>query len=169
MTEAHEPEVRKVSSGKEWKEKQAEKPLEVPSGNVALVRRIPLPTLYKAGKIPNSLMPIVHDAIKKGEGSEKVENWSDEQLMDLIQLMDIVLVECVIDPAVFLEPKEGEDRDPNKLYVDEVDFADKAFVYQYAIGGVDDLESFREEQESNVDTISNGKDLEDKTEQSTGN
>lgn len=46
-----------------------------------------------------------------------------------------------------------DDRDPDFLYAAEVDFMDKMFIFNYAVGGTRDLERFRQEYEQSVDSI----------------
>jgi hypothetical protein len=38
-----------------------------------------------------------------------------------------------------------EDRDPDFLYAAEIDYMDKVFIFQYAVGGSADLERFRQQ------------------------
>jgi hypothetical protein len=47
-----------------------------------------------------------------------------------------------------------DDRDPMFLYASEVDFNDKVFIFQYAVGGSADLERFRSEFSELVDGLS---------------
>lgn len=48
--------------------------------------------------------------------------------------------------------KTGE-REENVLYVDQVTMDDKLFVFQWALGGTSNLEQFREEQRTNVESV----------------
>jgi hypothetical protein len=48
-------------------------------------------------------------------------------------------------------------RDPDILYADEVDLNDKLFIFQWALGGVSNLEQFRDEQRALVESASDGK------------
>jgi hypothetical protein len=47
-----------------------------------------------------------------------------------------------------------DERDPVFLYCSEVDFSDKVFIFQYAVGGSADLERFRSEYIELVDGLS---------------
>jgi hypothetical protein len=150
-------------TAKQWKSKKSTiEPVEVPSGNMARIRRKPLQVFIKAGLIPNDLLPIVKNAMKKG----KVEIKADEIMEDMnmvtsvLDLIDIVVVECVAEPKVYPAPLQEKDRDDDKLYVDEVDWEDKQFVYKYALGAVADLETFRQQQEDDVEPVQSGKDVE---------
>lgn len=48
-------------------------------------------------------------------------------------------------------------RDANTLYADEVDLEDKMFIFQWALGGVSDLEAFRKQQRAAVESAQHGK------------
>jgi len=147
-----------------WKAKSVEgTPLVVPSGNTCLVRAPGLQVFIKQGMIPNSLLPIVNDAIKKGSVPTNDDfNIQDdpEMLNEMMELMDAVTVYCVVEPAVEAMPvdDEGEpipfsQRDPDTLYVDEVDFTDKIFIFQYAVGGSADLAKFRKELGQHMEVV----------------
>jgi hypothetical protein len=158
-----------VSTASQWK-KSAVGGVEitVPSGNVCLAKRVDLRTFMKKGVIPNSLMPFVQDAIKGKKSTpeeimEKVNEDGDldARLTEMMELMDHVVCECVIEPKVHPIPKvledgEESDRDPDLLYIDEVDDMDKTFLFQWAVGGSSDLERFRTEQGDYVERLQSG-------------
>lgn len=50
-------------------------------------------------------------------------------------------------------------RDPNVLYADQVDMQDKMFIFNAAMGGVKDLEKFRDGLEATVESVSDGQDV----------
>jgi len=136
------------TSAAAWKSKSAEGTLlTVPSGNTCLVKPIGLAAFMKKGVIPNGLIPLIQDSIKKGGVPEDVNIESileDEgKLQQILELADSICVDAVLDPKVAPAPAEGEDRDPNVLYVDEVDFNDKMFIFNFVVGGTADLEQFR--------------------------
>jgi len=79
-----------------------------------------------------------------------------KKLVEMLDVIDKVTVLCVCDPKVSLPPEAGEERDPEVLYVDDVDLDDKMFIMQWAMGGTSDLETFRKETQQlvgNVETI----------------
>lgn len=86
------------------------------------------------------------DTIKRLAGSQK-------DLAKAMDLMDKVLVACVVDPPVARPPADGEPRDPELLYADDVDFEDKSFLLQWAMGGTGDWERFRRESKQLVDGV----------------
>lgn len=153
-----------VTSAKSWKSKaSAGTPLVVPSGNTCLVRTPGMQVFIKQGLIPNSLLPIVQEAMNKGRAPKNLDLDMDknpELLTEMMDLMDAITVYCVIDPKVEAEPAEWVERDDDVLYVDEVDFNDKMFIFQYAVGGTSDLAKFREELTEHVEALSAGEDVE---------
>lgn len=157
-----------VSSADEWRSKSAGRPVEVPSGNVALLRTVGMQAFLKKGIIPNSLRAIALEAITKKKAPKlDMDELSEEQLLDMIEVFDAVTVYCTVAPNVHPVPKDEDDepipvRDRDEidgLWVDEVDDIDKAFIFQLSVGGTKDLESFREEYESRIRDLSGSQDL----------
>ena len=155
---------KKPSTAAQWKQAAQGKPLEVPSGNTALVRNVGMEVFLRRGLVPNSLMGYVRTAMSGKEVELKVEDITEGQLEDMIGLFDAVVVYCVVEPAVLPVPAEGEERDPAALYVDEVDFEDKQFIFQWVVGGTRDLEKFREEQAASLERVRGGAAMESKAE-----
>lgn len=60
---------------------------------------------------------------------------------------------------VFME----DARDDDTLYADDVDITDKSFIFQFALGGTADLERFRQELNSGVESVSDGEAVPNKT------
>lgn len=153
---------KKTTSASQWKKTTGHE-VEVPSGNTALVRRQGMQTFLKKGVIPNSLMPLVQKAINDGEfdTKEMLESLDLDKLEELIQLYDVIVIECVIEPQVSAIPRDDAgngiplaERDQDKLYVDEVDFEDKQFIFQWVVGGTADVEQFRQQQSAAMDALS---------------
>lgn len=150
-----------TSSAKAWKQGNSGKPLEVPSGNTALVRAPGMQVFMANGMIPNSLMAIVKEAIETGK-PPKMDSLeiNEETLAEFAKLIDDVTVYCVVEPPVHpipettLNPETGQEvvgeRDDDLLYVDEVDMEDKVFIFQFAVGGTRDLAKFRKEQNASL-------------------
>ncbi len=143
----------KPTPASQWKKASAGTPLQVPSGNTALVRSSGMQIFLTKGLIPNSLLPIVRQAMSGKQVDLKAEDITEDQLADMVMLFDAIVVHCVIEPTVLPVPAEGEERDPEALYVDDVDFDDKMFIFQWVVGGTRDLEQFRKEQAAGVDAV----------------
>jgi hypothetical protein len=109
------------------------------------------------GLIPNTLLPLVSDALSKGKAPSQrqiADTMSMEKLRDMATLFDAVTVYCVVEPKVHPVPPNGEERDDELLYVDEIDFDDKVFIFQFAVGGTRDVEAFRKELSAYVAAVS---------------
>lgn len=140
-----------------WKKKTVGGTLiSVPSGNTALVRAPGMQVFLEQGVIPNALMPIIKEAMQKGAApneSDMGDMIADpDKLRDLVELANAVTVFCCIDPKVSHPPTDeagvvipmGDPRrDEETLYIDEVDFNDKMYIFNFAVGGPADLDKFR--------------------------
>jgi hypothetical protein len=78
-----------------------------------------------------------------------------EAVQQIVELANAVTVHCLIEPVVLPMPAEGEKKDPDALYVDDVDFSDRMFIFGVAVGGTSDLEKFRDQQATVVGSLSN--------------
>lgn len=164
-----------VTSAAAWKSKSTSSepiPLEVPSGNTALVRPVGMQAFLSEGLIPNSLLGIVTSNLEKGEKGEAVDEEkvveeliddirdNPERLVDVIKMADACTVYCVVQPVVLPAPQPGETRFADKLYVDEVDIDDKMFIMNFAVGGSRQLEPFRAATASGVERLAAVEDVE---------
>lgn len=165
---ASSPGKKKVTSAKGWKKNKGEE-LELPSGNVALVKRPGMLEFIKKGLVPDTLMPTVDEAVRKGKGlppAQTTELLKDPtKIAAMEEMTDRVVCAVVVEPHVtffkYTEEQEAEGeipegfnvgdeipeahRDEELLYSDDVDLEDKMFIFQYAVGGTRDLERFRRE------------------------
>lgn len=164
---------KEVTPAAEWKKPSRGMEVEVPSGNVALVRPVGMQAFLQKGIIPNSLRGIAMEAIsgKKKAPEMKMDDMSPEKIEDMLVLFDSVTCYCVIEPKVTPVPldDEGEpiplaDRDSSELYVDEVNLDDKIFIFQFACGGTRNVEQFREEFSVSLDAISGGQNMAENSE-----
>lgn len=126
--------------------------LEVPSGQLCLVRRPGLEGLIKAGVLRNidSLSSIV-DAkhikkTKKGQ-APKVDAESilkdPDALDNILHTVDKVVCHCVVKPEVHMTPNDETSRKAGVVYADMIDINDKMFIFNFVVGGTRDLETFR--------------------------
>lgn len=158
-----------VSTTADWKQSAQGVDLEVPSGNICKARPAGMQVFMERGVIPNSLMQFVRQALKGEEPEIKADEITEDQLRDMMELFDAVTVYCVIEPKVSKVPRDDDgnpiplsERDQDKLFVDEVDFEDKQFIFQWVVGGTRDLERFREEQSASLERVRPGTNLESK-------
>jgi hypothetical protein len=191
---------KKATSAKQWKGKRQTSagPLDLPSGNTALVMPLDPTAFLSADLLPNPLMAIVRKAIntQKGLPPKAMKQIADdpEMLTSALEMFDRVLVRVVVEPEIQMPPpcaviigegmeakvcgeyantdvhkdptKSGQhayredERDEEVLYADQVDMADKMFIFQWCLGGTRDLEKFRREQGATVGSLSVGEDVE---------
>lgn len=136
--------------------------LEVPSGGLCEVRRVGPMDLIKAGlfdklDILGSLVQTEHVDRVEGRARPSGDDEKDQlkKIQELIrdkskllaaeELIDSVVVYVVTQPKILALPEPGEDRNPDSVYVDSIDWMDKMFIFQFVVGGSADLESFRQE------------------------
>jgi hypothetical protein len=171
-----------VSTASGWKKNVQGYPLDVPSGNVALVRPVGMQAFLVQGIVPNSLREIAMEAITKKKAPQlSMDELEPGQLEDMLAMFDGVCVYCVLKPRVAPIPHFTQDdfdndvcsedevgqaipfgdprRDEDKLFVDEVDMEDKAFIFQFACGGTRSVEQFREEYTSRLEQLSGEQDV----------
>jgi hypothetical protein len=98
---------------REWKKKgqTGNLELELPSGNMALVRRLRPEAFLTSGLIPDALSDMVHKAIKSKKGlppeATKEIAKDPEKVVQALQMMDEVLCYVVMEPPVEMPPRCG--------------------------------------------------------------
>jgi hypothetical protein len=134
--------------------------LPLPSGLVVKAKRVELQTFLRHGEVPNPLMTIINDALTKGEGMDvEAMVTTDEEKVDMemvnemYEMVNKVVVASLVDPKVLPLPEDEEDRDDDLLYVDEIDDEDKMFLWQWALGGTGDVETFRLQAGADMDAL----------------
>jgi hypothetical protein len=156
---------KKVTPVADWK--KAPEPIELPSGKFISLSNASLSSFVVTGQIPNSLMSVITGAVntKKGKGKQTEQETMDQilenpkALEDMFRAVDIYVCGIALDPQIHMVP-ENEDRDPDLLYIDEIEQADKMYIFQRGIGGTTDLETFRREFAAGVDLVQSGEDVE---------
>jgi len=164
------------TSAQNWKGRRTPEghEVQVPSGNVALCRRPGLDTFMKLGMIPNSLLGIIQVNIQKAQTGEAPSNddigaqmaklvEDPTKLVDVLDFADRVVCFICIAPKVQMPPEEGVERDLDVLYADEVDMEDKMFLFQWAVGGTESVETFRAETGPSLGTAHNSQNVVDAT------
>jgi hypothetical protein len=113
---------------------------ELPSGNVARLKRISLVDLVEQGDIPQTLTGLVAEVAQKQE----LRQLSLEELKDFADVVNLVVKACFVEPPVSDEPTE------ESLGVHEISFVDRAEVFRWANEPARRLRLFRTKQESAV-------------------
>lgn len=149
-----------VSSISDFKKRRGGTIISLPSGLAMKVRRVDIQAFLQRGEIPNSLLPLVTEALKQGQEvdpSSLITNEDGEadmtKVSEIIELMKEIAIESSLDPKLHHVPENDDDREDDLLYIDDIDETDLSFLYQYAMGGTADLEQFREELESDVASL----------------
>lgn len=178
---AKKPQDRKYGQ-KSWANQLVD--LDLPSGELAQVRRPGMQGLIKAG-ILNSvdgLTGIVQgEVIPKAEGKPSIdakEIMKDPaKLESMMESVDKIVMYVVVKPEVLPTVVtqemvndetnewtskdlgaeiEYKDRLPGAVYVDYIDIDDKMFIMNFAVGGTRDFESFRKESQAAVGGLPDG-------------
>lgn len=152
----------------------------LPSGNTALVRRTGPEAFLEQGLIPDSVTPIIDEAVRSKKGLKprtKQDLLNDPAAIgSMVEMLDRTLCYAVVEPKVIMPPgcvtcgelnsaKEirhkdtkhvdyhefiETPRDADVLYADRVDLDDKMFVMNFCLGGTRDLQKFRHEYGASV-------------------
>lgn len=156
--------------------------LEVPSGQLCLVKRPGVEGLLREGVLRDmdsftSLVQAKHiNRVQKGKSS-KAEQQPDEtqaqiaelfsdpdKFANILHVVDRVICHVVVKPAINMTPNDPTRRDPSAIYADMVDMADKMFIFNFVVGGSRDIERFLGESDSAVGDLDAGEDLGSPTE-----
>lgn len=141
--------------GTEWNADKGPLPIEVPSGNTAMIRRKTLSTFLKTGHVPNALVAIVRASMGSGEApknfSEGISEWSNEEVADLFSFVDQVVVSCVVQPEVWPVPMCERCGGDGKYTIDNADGTKKHFNPCDVCRGTGEAE--REEEKLYVDDV----------------
>ncbi len=136
--------------------------LEVPSGQLCLVKRPGVQGLMAAGVLhqADSLSALVDQKhLKKGKPGEAAEVdpaslIKDGKALDnLMHVVDRVVSHVVVQPPIKMAPNDVTRRKAGQVYTDMVDLVDKMFIFNYAMGGTRDLERFRGELDESLGSV----------------
>jgi len=175
----------KVASPQDFKKKNSGRILSLPSGLNVKAKRTSVRAFITEGNIPNALLPIVEEALSKGQGADiaKIVGGKDGQvdlsmIEDMYDMVNQVVCAVLLEPKVHMIPSEQdrlvwnqthpgaelddvEDlRHDDLLYVDEMEDEDKMFLFQWASGGTDDVAKFREEAKQQLVAVEQGQGVE---------
>lgn len=169
-TAAAQPKKLVVTTADEWFAGAEGQIIELPSGRCVRLRMPGIQAFISADLIPNELMPIILGAIQKFEPVDDADLrkiQSDPQmLLQLAYTMDKIFAYCVTEPKFEVVPTFVDDqgrtmvneggKEPQVLYTDLVSDDDKSYVFNCAVGGVRDLETFRAEQAAAMEAVQAG-------------
>jgi hypothetical protein len=139
----------------EWKKSSSTfTTLTVPTGKNMRVKRVALETLIAAGKVPNSLLPMMRNASKGQKTEVNQDNVTEQQIVEMLALMDSVVCDISVQPKVHPAPADELERRDDLLYVDELESQDKGFLFQWAVGGTSDVAKFRDQLSERMGALS---------------
>lgn len=132
--------------------------VRVPSGKLIRIKTPGMGVFMKSGIVPNALMPIIQEAMKQGKEPTEEDMakmlGDTEMIAQIAELADEITIFCALDPQVNPVPETEDDRSDELLYVDEIDFGDKMYIFSVAVGGVAAYERFRQESGLDVGPVS---------------
>lgn len=125
--------------------------LKCPSGQLCRVTRPGVENLIKLGLLDklDGLTGLVDQKhIKRVKGGKAPDLDVESLLRDpksltaALETMNKIVVHVVLEPHLTLD-----DADEEKIHINNVDMDDRAFIFQFATGGTNDLEQFRKQRE----------------------
>ena len=129
---------KEYSSLSSWRKARSES-WTLPSGLQVKTRKgISVMDLIEGGTVPDSLLGFFDMAL-----SGKVEIPTDESQIDASQLPSIVSAFNSMAKAALLEPKCTDPPTDESIGVNELDFNDKAAIFERSQEGIDKVASFR--------------------------
>jgi len=134
--------------------------LPLPSGQLCLVKKAVVAELTEAGLVDDfdRLTPTVQKVHvnKKGRSGgpparmlSEVEQarmiiQDTEKFQEILRKVDQVVKMTVVQPKLYDPPEDEAERVPGRAYMDYVTDEDKGFIVQFAFGGANDLQRFRD-------------------------
>lgn len=148
-------EARKTASGvSDFKKRKEGSVIPLPSGLQIRARRVDLTSLLKQGDVPNALVPIVQQALAKGQQMDPKDLVGDQvdmsTLTSMLEMVDSVVVSTCVEPQVHPDPEAGVEEEDDLLYVKDLEADDKMFIFQWALGGTEDIATFRAEAQADL-------------------
>lgn len=142
---------RKPSSGSEWRRaRQQTDVVDLPSGNTVELRKVKLMDLVVQGKIPQLLQPVIDELFEKRD----VTSSMTDSLIKSTRIYDVVCRAAFVSPRVVDQPVADDE-----VSLDDIDFEDKAFVFQHLQGVGQPLEKFPAQQGGGVELTHGGEDV----------
>ena len=156
--------TKQVTRGTTWRKKsRASHLIVLPSGNTARLRPVSLDTLVLSGEMPDVLSTLAAQTLFADVDFEDIaeEGKVSKGYVDLINR---------IVPAAFAEPRVvDEPQGSDEIALSDIDWGDKVVVFQLALLPTDAVEKFRQEQDGDVEDVSDGDDVAEQTEQAPEN
>jgi hypothetical protein len=126
------------TSASAWRRDDEPRPVTLPSGNVALLRRPSLLQMMKRGEIPNPLMEAA---------LELLDGQPTKDLGGMAEMIEFLALSCFVEPKV-VPDEEAQNGD---LPLSALSDADKLHAAVWAQGRTAELAPFREERTGTPD------------------
>lgn len=141
----------KVTAIEQWRSLRENGYLvELPSGNTARLRPVSLAEMVKNGRIPDTLTPIAAEAIStlgQGVATETIIKMTKE----VVEFLHLVTVASFLEPRVVILKTPDELPPDDCISIWDVSLEDQSFVLSLTGAPTRALESFRREQEADVE------------------
>lgn len=137
----------------------------VSSGQKCRIKNLDLRDVIAAGLLDrlNTLQGVVDKSVKKGEGkppTDPMRMLSDKRTgIQFADLVDEITCMVVTQPPVHMVPDpkakaiEARERIPGVVYVDTINLSDKIDIFNHALGGLRQLEPFRDGQPESAQRV----------------
>lgn len=128
---------------------QVEYDFQVPSGQLCRMRKLLPEELVKEGILDQltRLPGLAQVEIDKAEGARPASLDQMPSGSDITALLDVLnklIPLVVVQPKVYAD-SEGESREPGRVYVSDIELADRIAIMERATGGVQKFDAFREQ------------------------
>jgi hypothetical protein len=136
------------TSGAQWRRETRDGfVVQLPSGNVVKMRPVALDVMITNGDIPDLLTPVAAKTLWKEMDANDIGD-AVELATGVAELFGIVCKASFVDPCIVDNPQVD-----NEISLDDIDFYDKAFVFQMATRGVSELKKFCERQARGMESV----------------
>jgi hypothetical protein len=127
---------------------------ELPSGNVAKVKKIDLIDLVGRGTIPDTLTGEVDKLLKGGGGKVTLDatHFDTKGFQNFLELADLVCQVSFIEPQLVATEAE-EDLEAGKIWVKNISWADRFDVFTWANERAETVRPFREKPAPDVESM----------------
>jgi hypothetical protein len=121
-----------------------------PSGQLCRMRKLDPAKLAASGILDKiTRLPAISQAeIDRAQGlppEKQAEMMPDASAITaLVEVLDIIVPLAVEKPQVYVDPAEGEDRIPGRVYMSQIEFGDRVAIMERATGSVKAFDNFRE-------------------------
>lgn len=122
-------------------------PLTCPSGEIVMVRRPGPDMALKAGKVGRILQRQATNKSNVDAQLAFIESLSDDEINKLMAFGRVMLVDAVTEPALSLNPREGQ------LCVDDVPLGDFWFIFTSVMNGLPEMPVKTKDGETTVEAV----------------